>query len=187
MNWRAPIVAKLDLVNINTADGDFGFIAGLDGRFTDVNGKTWIGSSLIQASAQESALNGKAPAKGKAFLGRKPAEVLPSALAELAATLLQEPVLPDTEIVLRHGEEQQYLSVRGGHVNEGYEGRLGSLMFLRDLTEVRRLEAEVRRREKLAAVGNLAAGVTGRKLGTTGTASPKEMLALYHEQFEEGV
>ncbi len=101
----------------------------------------------------------EAPAKGKAFQGRKPAEVLPSALAELAARLLQEPVLPDTEIVLRHEEEQQYLSVRGGHVNEGYEGRLGSLMFLRDLTEVRRLEAEVRRREKLAAVGNLAAGV----------------------------
>ena len=68
-------------------------------------------------------------------------------------------MLPDTEIILRHGEEQQYISVRGGHVNEGYEGRLGSLMFLRDLTEVRRLEAEVRRREKLAAVGNLAAGV----------------------------
>lgn len=101
----------------------------------------------------------EAPAKGKAFLGRKPAEVLPSALAELAAKLLQEPVLPDTEIILRHGEEQQYISVRGGHVNEGYEGRLGSLMFLRDLTGVRRLEAEVRRREKLAAVGNLAAGV----------------------------
>ncbi len=63
----------------------------------------------------------EAPAKGKAFLGRKPAEVLPSALAELAAKLLQEPVLPDTEIILRHGEEQQYISVRGGHVNEGYE------------------------------------------------------------------
>ncbi len=38
-----------------------------------------------------------------------------------------------------------------------------------------------------AFLGNLAAGVTVRKLGTTGTASPKEMLALYHEQFEEGV
>lgn len=98
----------------------------------------------------------EAPAEGKAFLGRKPADVLPSALAELAAKLLREPVLPDTEIVLRHGEEQQYLSVRGGHVNEGYEGRLGSLMFLRDLTEVRRLEAEVRRREKLAAVAAYA-------------------------------
>lgn len=36
---------------------------------------------------------------------------------------------------------------------------IGSLVVLRDLREVRRLEAEVRRREKLAAVGNLAAGV----------------------------
>lgn len=36
---------------------------------------------------------------------------------------------------------------------------VGSLVVLRDLREVRRLEAEVRRREKLAAVGNLAAGV----------------------------
>ncbi|MHC1711139.1 MAG: ATP-binding protein [Solidesulfovibrio sp.] len=36
---------------------------------------------------------------------------------------------------------------------------VGSLVVLRDLREMRRLEAEVRRREKLAAVGNLAAGV----------------------------
>jgi len=36
---------------------------------------------------------------------------------------------------------------------------VGSLVVLRDLREVRRLEAEVRRRDKLAAVGNLAAGV----------------------------
>ena len=126
-------------------DGLVGFDA--KGRITRMN------------KAALTLLGMEAPAKGKAFLGRKPAEVLPSALAELAAKLLQEPVLPDTEIILRHGEEQQYISVRGGHVNEGYEGRLGSLMFLRDLTEVRRLEAEVRRREKLAAVGNLAAGV----------------------------
>ena len=101
----------------------------------------------------------EAPAKGQTYQGRKPADVLPEALAELAAELLRGPVLGDTEIVLRHGEEPRFLSVRGGHVREGEEGRLGSLMFLRDLTEVRRLEAEVRRREKLAAVGNLAAGV----------------------------
>lgn len=35
-----------------------------------------------------------------------------------------------------------------------------------------------------AFLGNLSAGVTVRKLGTTGTASPAEMVALYHEQFE---
>ena len=38
-----------------------------------------------------------------------------------------------------------------------------------------------------AFLGNLAAGVTVRKLGTTGTASPAEMIALYHEQFEVDV
>ena len=34
-----------------------------------------------------------------------------------------------------------------------------------------------------AFIGNLASGVTVRKLGQTGTASPGEMLALYDEQF----
>lgn len=83
MNWRAPIVAKLDLVNINTSDGDFGFIAGLDGRFTDANGKTWIGSSLIQSSAQESALNGKAPS------------------GEVMMSYYQDPSMPDLAAQIR--------------------------------------------------------------------------------------
>jgi len=38
-----------------------------------------------------------------------------------------------------------------------------------------------------AQLGNLSAGVTVRKVGTTGTASQAEMLALYHEQFEERI
>lgn len=99
------------------------------------------------------------PRGGSGYQGRKAADVLPTALAELTAKLLREPILPDTEMLLQSGEHTKYLSVRGGHVNDGDEGRLGSLMFLRDLTDVRHLEAEVRRREKLAAVGNLAAGV----------------------------
>jgi two-component system sensor histidine kinase HydH len=36
---------------------------------------------------------------------------------------------------------------------------MGKLLLLHDLSEVRRLEEEVRRREKLAAIGSLAAGV----------------------------
>ncbi len=39
--------------------------------------------------------------------------------------------------------------------------------------------------EEAAFIGNLAAGVTVRKLGTTGTASREEILALYDEQFGE--
>ncbi|MEG2004538.1 MAG: histidine kinase dimerization/phospho-acceptor domain-containing protein, partial [Bilophila sp.] len=99
------------------------------------------------------------PKGGQSYQGRKVTDVLPVPVADLATQLLGEPLLADTEITLWQDEETRYLSVRGGHVNDGDEGRLGSLMFLRDLTDVRRLEAEVRRREKLAAVGNLAAGV----------------------------
>lgn len=49
------------------------------------------------------------------------------------------------------------LTVSAVRTDEGI--LVGSLVVLRDLREMRRLEAEVRRREKLAAVGNLAAGV----------------------------
>lgn len=35
-----------------------------------------------------------------------------------------------------------------------------------------------------ALIANLAAGVTVRKLGETGTASPKEIISLYREQYE---
>ncbi len=40
--------------------------------------------------------------------------------------------------------------------------------------------------QEAAFVGNLASGVTVRKIGVTGTASPVEILALYDEQFGGG-
>lgn len=61
-NPRDRLVALLDLVNINTADGDFGFISGTDGVFTDVNGKMWYGSTLISVPRLQSAIDGVAPA-----------------------------------------------------------------------------------------------------------------------------
>jgi two-component system sensor histidine kinase HydH len=96
------------------------------------------------------------------------------ALAGVAANgLIGRPageVLPDA--VLQYdgfGEREMDVSFAGGppialgvavsavRTEEGTP--VGSLVVLRDLREMRRLEAEVRRREKLAAVGNLAAGV----------------------------
>lgn len=38
-----------------------------------------------------------------------------------------------------------------------------------------------------AELGNLSAGIAVRKLGSTGTATQEEMIALYHEQFEESI
>ncbi|MGI3169980.1 hypothetical protein ACRARG_12545 [Pseudooceanicola sp. C21-150M6] len=60
-NPRDRLVGFLDLVNINTTDGDFGFIAGTDGVFTDINGKTWYGSTLISVPRLQSAIDGVAP------------------------------------------------------------------------------------------------------------------------------
>lgn len=49
------------LVNISTQDGEFGFMAGVDGLFTDVNGKNWYGSQLINQGNLEASINGNAP------------------------------------------------------------------------------------------------------------------------------
>lgn len=59
---RDDVVGVFDLVNINTPDGDFGFLMGTDGIFTDVNGKKWVGSTILSVSRLQSAIDGVAPA-----------------------------------------------------------------------------------------------------------------------------
>ncbi|WP_299558731.1 hypothetical protein [uncultured Sulfitobacter sp.] len=58
---RADVVLKLDLISIDTPDGVFGFILGTEGRFVDVNGRTWWGSQLITSGDLEVSMNGTAP------------------------------------------------------------------------------------------------------------------------------
>lgn len=59
-DYRAPSQRLLHLINVNTPDGDFGFIIGADGKFTDIDGKVWWGSQLIQAEGMGFGLNGTA-------------------------------------------------------------------------------------------------------------------------------
>lgn len=58
---RDDVVGVLDLCNINTPDGDFGFILGTDGIFIDINGKKWVGSTVLTVSRLQSAIDGVAP------------------------------------------------------------------------------------------------------------------------------
>lgn len=99
--------------------------------------------------------------------------VLPAPLAELAGQLTgkQAKTTPHGEDVrARFGPETTLdcpvaggppvpMSVRGVRIAPGDETDAGAILILRDLREVRRLQDEVRRREKLAAIGSLAAGV----------------------------
>lgn len=61
-DFRAQSQRLLHLANVNTPDGDYGFILGADGKFTDIDGKTWWGSRLVQADALGFGLNGTAKA-----------------------------------------------------------------------------------------------------------------------------
>ena len=58
---RDPAARILYLANVNTPDGDFGFMLGADGRFTDKTGKVWHGSQLISSDDLELSLQGTAP------------------------------------------------------------------------------------------------------------------------------
>lgn len=70
-------VGLMGLVNINTADGDYGFLPGIDGKFTDLNGKVWWGSVLIGSPAVPMSIDGVAPA------------------GEIGMTFFQDPAMPD--------------------------------------------------------------------------------------------
>ncbi|GGE26569.1 hypothetical protein SAMN05421774_11259 [Gemmobacter megaterium] len=57
---RAEVIGVLDLVSIDTPDGVFRFLVGVDGIFTDVDGHQWIGSRLIGASDLRPSIQGEA-------------------------------------------------------------------------------------------------------------------------------
>ncbi|EGY25321.1 his Kinase A domain protein [Desulfovibrio sp. A2] len=103
--------------------------------------------------------------------GAAPASVLPPPLAELAGQLTGGAAQDGEDARPRFGEEVTLdcpvaggppvpMSVRGVRIaTGGGDADAGAILILRDLREVRRLQDEVRRREKLAAIGSLAAGV----------------------------
>lgn len=77
-NPRDEVLAALDLVEIDGADGDtHRFLIGTDGIFEDVNGARWIGSALIQVTALESAIDGVAPE------------------GQITLSFFQDPTMPD--------------------------------------------------------------------------------------------
>lgn len=95
-------------------------------------------------------------------MGRPIADVLPEACAELGLLLVraltEERRFTNVEVVLE-AEHRRTLSVSAGPIrNEGGD-LLGAVLTFRDLTEYKRLEDRAQRQERLAALGQMAAGV----------------------------
>jgi hypothetical protein len=58
---RAEVIGVLDLIKIDTPDGVYGFMPGVDGKFTDIDGQEYWGGILITDGALQMAIQGTAP------------------------------------------------------------------------------------------------------------------------------
>jgi two-component system, NtrC family, sensor histidine kinase HydH len=94
-------------------------------------------------------------------IGHPPQEVLPASLAET----LRQPsadcnVVQQKEIVLSDGtDRKRSLLLAGLSVVDSEDRYAGNMLLIQDLSQVKELEEELRRNEKLAALGKMAAGV----------------------------
>jgi two-component system sensor histidine kinase HydH len=96
----------------------------------------------------------------KDALGHLPGEVLPPQLFDLKIFHDQGQAIIEKEMECRVGGQKSVpVSVSAARIINEDNQDVGLVMILRDLGEVRRLQEEIRRQEKLAALGGLAAGV----------------------------
>jgi two-component system sensor histidine kinase HydH len=95
------------------------------------------------------------------IIGRKPEICLPSQLAQMfSGNEMDGQIERQTEIHLTlPPENDRALQLASMVVLDDSEKFAGEVLLIRDLTMVKRLEKELRRNERLAALGKMAAGV----------------------------
>ena len=95
-----------------------------------------------------------------AVLGRDPERVLPAHLCGLKAKLDSGSNVTEKEMECAFANGHRApVSVSATRIVNEEQQMVGHALILRDLGEVRQLQAEIARQEKLAALGGLAAGV----------------------------
>ncbi|MGD9187786.1 MAG: ATP-binding protein [Desulfobacteraceae bacterium] len=116
---------------------------------------------------------------------RKPDGLLPEQLCGLAPALDSGDTIVEREMECAFsGGNSAPLSVSATRIVNEIGQFVGHVLILRDLGEVRRLKDEVRRQEKLAALGGLAAGVAHEIRNPL--SSIKGLATFFQEQFADG-
>jgi two-component system sensor histidine kinase HydH len=98
--------------------------------------------------------------EGPRLIGRPAQSALPAPLAVLADRLGPHQTRVETEVVCPTDDGQHLpLVVNAAWIADAEGGDAGKILLLKDMSEVRALEAAVKRSERLAAIGSLAGGV----------------------------
>ncbi|MBN1636717.1 MAG: PAS domain S-box protein [Deltaproteobacteria bacterium] len=92
-------------------------------------------------------------------IGKMASDILPLQIVGLYQDLKQEDDILSREIECFIGTKLLLFEVSAGTLRDRDENFLGSLILLRDITEIKQLKKEIERKERLASLGSLAAGV----------------------------
>jgi len=112
-------------------------------------------------------------------------DVLPMQLCGVKSFLDQGAIVTERETECTFADGRTVpLSISAARINNDIGQFVGQVLIFRDLREVRRLEAEVRRQDKLAALGKLAAGVAHEIRNPL--SSIKGLTTFFADQFAEG-
>jgi len=121
----------------------------------------------------------------KLIHNQKPDGLLPEGLCGVQKKLDQGEIITEREMECTFAENRVVpVSVSATHILNQEGEFLGQILILRDLSEIRRLQDKVRRQEKLAAMGGLAAGVAHEVRNPL--SSIKALATFFTGQFDEG-
>jgi two-component system sensor histidine kinase HydH len=116
---------------------------------------------------------------------QKPNVFLPEELCGVQKQLDQGEIVTEREMECPFAPDKAIpVSISAARIANENGEFLGQVLILRDLSEIRRLQDEVRRQEKLAAMGGLAAGVAHEVRNPL--SSIKALATFFGDQFEDG-
>jgi len=143
---------------------------------TDQKGK------IITFNSKAAAMTGK---NVESVRNGKPADVLPSEVSRFFVLQDEREEMTDRDVVLTGADDNRYsLHLSSLPVYNQYSAFMGRVLLMYDLSELKRLEKEIQRHDRLVALGKMAAGVAHEVRNPL--SSIKGFATLLGSKFKEG-